>query len=127
MAENVTARPLLLLVEDEVQLVEALRANLEGEFEIEVAGNVDEACLLLGTRNFHVIVSDHMLPGKLQGVDFLELAMRQQPEAKRILMTGYLNPELLARSMSLARLSACLIKPVDMARLRQELRNAIGP
>ena len=127
MADEITARPLLLLVEDESQLVEALVANLSDEFEIEVAGNVEEAQLLLGTHAFHVIVSDHMLPGKLQGLDFLEQAMHQQPEAKRILMTGYLNPELLARSMTLARLSSCLIKPVDIARLRQELRNAIGP
>ncbi len=126
MADEITSRPLLLLVEDELQLVEALRSNLEGEYEIETATNVEEARLLLGTRKFNIIVSDHMLPGREQGLDFLEEAMHQQPEAKRILMTGYLNPELLARSMTLARLSACLIKPVDLVQLRQELHIALG-
>ena len=127
MADETTARPALLLVEDEGTLVDALCSNLENEFEIEVARNVEEALLLLASRKFHIILSDHMLPGKLQGLDFLETAMHRQPEAKRILMTGYLNPELLDRSVTLANLSACLIKPVDMVRLRQEIRTAIGP
>ncbi len=63
-----------------------------------------------------------MLPGKRQGLDFLAEAMRQQPEARRILVTGYLNPELLTRGTALVQLSACLVKPVDIELLRQTLR-----
>src|SRR5688572_766774 len=91
------ARPLLLLVED------------------EAAGTVDEARLLLGSRKYALILSDHMLPGRDQGLDFLVEALERQPAAKRILMTGYLNPDLLGRSVNLAGLSACLLKPVDMS------------
>jgi DNA-binding NtrC family response regulator len=119
-------RPLLLLVEDEATLVGALVANLENDYEIEVAGTADEARLLLGSREYAVIVSDHMLPGMAQGLDFLIEAMERQPAAKRILMTGYLNADLLGRSVTLAQLSACLIKPVDMAKLRQELQRALA-
>lgn len=121
-----SSRPPLLLVEDETTLVGALVANLENEFEIEVAGTVDEARLLLGSRKYAIILSDHMLPGKDQGLDFLVEALERQPTAKRILMTGYLNPDLLGRSVSLAQLSACLLKPVDMANLRQELHRALA-
>jgi two-component system probable response regulator PhcQ len=120
------SRPLLLLVEDEATLVGALIANFENEYDIEVAGTVDEARLLLGSRKYAMIVSDHMLPGKTQGLDFLIEAMERQPAAKRILMTGYLNADLLGRSVTLAQLSACLIKPVDIAKLRTELRKALG-
>jgi DNA-binding NtrC family response regulator len=127
MPEETQTRPALLLVEDEGKLVDALCSNLGNEFEIEVAGNVEEALLLLGSRKFQIILSDHMLPGMQQGLDFLEQALHRQPAAKRILMTGYLNPELLDRSVTLAQLSACLIKPVDMVRLRLEIRSAIGP
>lgn len=120
------SRPSLLLVEDEVTLVAALRENLEMEYEVEVAGSVEEARLLLNSRKFAVILSDHMLPGKEQGLDFLVEALERQPEAKRILMTGYLNPDLLGRSVSLAQLSACLLKPVDPPQLKQEIRRALG-
>lgn len=120
-----SSRPLLLLVEDEATLVGALVANLENDFEIEVAGTADEARLLLGSREYAIIVSDHMLPGEAQGLDFLIEAMERQPKAKRILMTGYLNADLLGRSVTLAQLSACLIKPVDVAKLRVELQRAL--
>lgn len=120
-----SSRPLLLLVEDESTLVGALVANLENDYEIEVAGTADEARLLLGSREYAIIVSDHMLPGEAQGLDFLIEAMERQPKAKRILMTGYLNADLLGRSVTLAQLSACLIKPVDVAKLRVELQRAL--
>ena len=120
------SRPLLLLVEDEAALAAAIVANFEGEYEIEVAGTADEARLLLGSRRYAVILSDHMLPGQAQGLDFLIEAMERQPSAKRILMTGYLNPDLIGRSVSLAQLSACLLKPVDIGQLRVELRRVLA-
>ena len=126
MSSVTPSKPSLLLVEDESLLAFTLSASLEDMFEIEVAGNVAEARALLSTRKFNLILSDHMLPGKQQGLDFLIEAMRQQPEAKRILMTGYLNPELLSRSSVLAQLSACLVKPVEISRLRKELDEALG-
>lgn len=126
MAESVQARPAVLLVEDEAQLVSLLRDQLDADYEIEVAGTVDEALLLLGTRRFAAIVSDHLLPGKEQGLDFLVEALQRQPEAKRILVTGYMNPELLARAVPLAELSACLMKPVGGAQLRQVLADVIA-
>ena len=127
MADDASAsRPSLLLVEDEVALAAALRENLEMEYEVEVAGTVEEARLLLSSRKFSVILSDHMLPGKAQGLDFLVEALERQPATKRILMTGYLNPDLLGRSVSLAQLSACLLKPVDPSKLKQELRRALA-
>jgi DNA-binding NtrC family response regulator len=119
-------RPVVLLLEDEAQLVAALCDNLADEFEIEVATSVEEARLLLGTRRFDLILSDHMLPGKAQGLDFLVEAMSRQPTARRILVTGYMNPELLARGRTLAQLSACLMKPVEMAQLRKVMRAVLA-
>jgi DNA-binding NtrC family response regulator len=126
MADEPKRRPVILLVEDEGALAGAVCANLDNEFEIEVAANADEALLLLGTRQFDAIISDQMMPGKKQGLDFLLEAMQQQPKAKRILITGYVNPDLLARSVPLAGLSACLIKPMSMADLRRALHTALG-
>ncbi len=126
METEASPRPLLLLVEDEAGLVDTLCANLAEQFEVVVAGTVAEARALFARQKFDIIVSDHMLPGKQQGLGFLMEALAQQPAVKRILMTGYLNPELLARSSALAQLSACLIKPVEISRLRKELDEALG-
>ncbi len=119
-------RPSILLLEDDIQLRSAMSDNLEAEFELETAANVEEAFLLLSTRSFDVLLCDQMVPGKKQGLDFLMEAQHRQPAARRILVTGYMNPELLSRSIALAGLHACLLKPVTMAELRKTLHTALG-
>ena len=123
---NPPARPTVLLVEDETELATMWRKVLEADFEIEMATNGEEAALLFAARPFDLIVSDHMLPGKLQGLDFLVQAMQQRPATRRVLMTGYMNPDLIARSISVAQLSACLIKPLKALDLRDEMFAALG-
>ena len=124
MADTPTRRPVILLLEDEAPLRSAICDNLSPDFDIETAANVDEAMLLLGTREFDALVCDHMVPGEKQGLDFLLAAMKQQPNARRLLITGYMNPELLSRSVLAAGLSDCLMKPVSSERLRQALWEA---
>lgn len=120
------SRPLMLLLEDESSMVAVIRDLLEPDFEIDVAGTVEEARLLLASRQYALILSDHMMPGEPQGLDFLIEALERQPSAKRILMTGYINPELHTRSIPLAQLSACLLKPLDLAKLRATVKAAIA-
>ena len=126
MSNESSPRPLLLILEDEPQLTLIICDLLGDNFDIETAENVDEALHLLKTKTFDLLLSDHMLPGKKQGLDFLMEAMERQPNAKRILMTGYLNPELLSRGTTMAGLSAVLLKPVDSVRLREAIRIALN-
>jgi len=66
-----------------------------------------------------------MLPGE-QGLDFLSRAMEMIPSTKRILMTGYTSPEFISRSMAIAGLSACLVKPVRASQIAAAIRNALS-
>ena len=126
MSNETTPRPVLMILEDEPQLTLIICDLLGDDFEIETAENVNEALSLLSKRKFDILLSDQMLPGKKQGLDFLMEAMEKQPDAKRILMTGYLNPELLSRGTTMAGLSAVLLKPVDSVRLKEALRMALN-
>ena len=126
MSNESQPRPRLLILEDEPQLTLIICDLLGDDFDIETAENVEEAQHLLKHKSFDILLSDQMLPGKKQGLDFLMEAMELQPQAKRILMTGYLNPELLSRGTTMAGLSACLLKPVDNVRLREALRMALN-
>lgn len=126
MSNETTPRPVLMILEDEPQLTLIICDLLGDDFDIETAENVNEALTLLGKRSFDILLSDQMLPGKKQGLDFLMEAMEKQPQAKRILMTGYLNPELLSRGTTMAGLSAVLLKPVDSVRLKEAIRMALN-
>jgi len=127
MAEEGTkARPLpaVLLVDDEPLLLDSLAQELQGSCRVTTAASAAEADLKLAARRYDVIVCDHMLPGE-QGLDFLSRAMELIPSTKRILMTGYTSPEFIGRSVAIAGLSACLVKPVRAAEIAEAIRAAL--
>ena len=122
---NESALPSLLVVDDESELTGFVRDALEGEFEVETAQSTAEADMHLGLRHFDVVLADHMMPGET-GLEFLMRSREHFPQMKRILMTGYLNPELISRAQNLADLSSYLIKPINMQQLRTAVFGALA-
>ena len=120
-----TAKPSVLLIDDEPNILELMRVGLERDFEIETAASAEEAALLTGTRLYDVIVCDQIMPGQ-NGLEFLMLSAERQPGSRRILLTGYINPELLSRAVPLAGLSACLLKPQHPNDLKLAILKALA-
>lgn len=117
-------RPVVLLVDDEQEMRRALELNLKEHFDVETAASASEAEMMLATRSYDVIVCDHLMPTE-EGLTFLTRARTQFPKVQRILMTGYMNPELLSRSTAVAGLAGCLMKPVPTADLIEAIRLAL--
>ena len=117
-------RPVVLLVDDEIPLREALRLGLEPDFEIESAGSAEEAEIMMASRSYDAVVCDHLMPGEA-GLDFLTRMQRLFPRTRRILLTGYMNPELITRSVAVAGLSDGLLKPMKAAQLAEAVRTAL--
>ena len=109
-------RPVVLIVDDEAPIRDVLTLGLSPHFDVEAARSANEADLMLATREFDVIVCDHLMPDE-EGLAFLVRARRQYPKIQRILLTGYVNPELLARSTEIAGLACCLMKPIAVDQL----------
>jgi thioredoxin reductase (NADPH) len=122
---NPTQKPVVLLVDDEIEICTVLELGLKDQCDVESARSAEEAELMLATRNYDVIVCDHLMPEE-EGIAFLTRAMRLFPKVRRILMTGYTNPELLARCTGLADLSGCLVKPVRAAEMMVAINQALG-
>jgi len=119
------ALPVVLLVDDEPLLLDSLGQELQGTCRLFTAASAADADLKLAARHYDVIVCDHMLPGE-QGLDFLARVMELMPSTKRILMTGYTNPEFISRSSAIAGLSACLVKPLRASDIAAAIRAAIA-
>ncbi|MFA5262768.1 MAG: response regulator [Opitutaceae bacterium] len=117
-------RSLVLVVDDENALNTLLTVTLSDAFDIETATSAEEAELLMASRSYDAIVCDHMLPGE-QGLDFLVRMSSRYPDTKRILLTGYINPDFLSRSIGVAKLSSCLLKPTKMEDLAAAVRKAL--
>ena len=122
---DLTRKPVVLLVDDEPEICNVLELGLKGQCEMESARSAEEAELMLATKTYDVIVCDHLMPEE-EGVAFLTRTMTLFPDVRRILMTGYTNPELLARCTGLADLSGVLVKPVRAYELMAAINQALG-
>ncbi len=121
---NLPVRPVVLLVDDEAAIRDVLVLGLRSHFDVEAASSTHEAELMLATRAYDVIVCDHLMPDE-EGLPFLIRARQKFPKVQRILLTGYINPELLSRSTELAGLASCLMKPVAAPDLIAAIRQAL--
>jgi CheY-like chemotaxis protein len=118
-------RPVVLLVDDEAAIREVLQLSLKAHFDVETANSANEAEMMMGTRSYDVVVCDHLMPDE-EGLAFLTRARTQFPQVQRILLTGYMNPELLSRSTSVAGLAGCLMKPVSAPELIETIRLSLS-
>lgn len=113
----------VLLVDDERPLLEMYVATLSPFFDLVTAENGPEAMQALRQRSFKVILADHVMP-RDSGLDLLAWSRMEFPRTQRILVTGYLKPEMLLRSVSEAAVFRTLTKPVPVAELVRVLQEA---
>lgn len=113
----------VLLVDDEQSLLDVFTAALSPSFEITTANTAREADFILQKKAFKVVVADHLMPGG-NGMNFLVRAREEFPHMQRVLVTGYMKPEMLLRSVNEAALFRYLLKPVSMAELMKVVTDA---
>src|ERR1019366_7889081 len=115
------ARAILLAVDDDVSVLEAvvqdLRRHYGAEYRIMRAASGQAALDTLAqlkTRQEPValLLSDQRMPG-ITGVDFLERSRELYPEARRVLPTAYADTEAAIRAINTARIHYYLNKPWD--------------
>jgi DNA-binding NtrC family response regulator len=109
-------RDSILVVDDEPPMLEVFAQALGTKFEVTTATSSREAEFLMRKKNFKVIVSDHLMPGG-NGMSLLVRAREEYPAMQRVLVTGYMKPEMLLRSVNEAALFRYLLKPVPLDEL----------
>jgi DNA-binding NtrC family response regulator len=122
-AGEVKPKDPVLLVDDEKPLLEVYAAALSPTFDVTTATNAREADFLLQKKAFKVVVADHLMPGG-NGMNFLVRAREEFPHMQRVLVTGYMKPEMLLRSVNEAALFRYLLKPVSMPELLKVVGDA---
>jgi CheY-like chemotaxis protein len=132
--ETVIVRPIVLLVDDEPAVLEALSAllapKLEPGFRVESAASAEEALELVGSAYtagsspVALVISDEKMPGQT-GTDLL-VALRQHPAHRnggRIIVTGYAGLASAQRAINDAEVDRYYPKPWNAER---DLLPAVG-
>jgi thioredoxin reductase (NADPH) len=115
------ARPIILAVDDDVNVLEAVVQDLRRQYGntyrvMRAAGGQTALDTLaqLKSRDEPValIISDQRMPG-ITGVELLERARDIYPDARRVLLTAYADTEAAIRAINTARIHYYLNKPWD--------------
>ena len=123
-ASSAAPRDAVLVVDDERPLLEVFAEALSTRFDVTTATSAREAEFILRKKAFKVVVADHLMPGG-NGMSFLVRAREEFPHMQRILVTGYMKPEMLLRSVNEAALFRYLLKPVPMLDLVNSVQEAV--
>lgn len=113
----------VLVVDDEAALSALYLEALSPFFEVDVASSAREAGFMLHKKTYKVLVCDHLMPGG-NGLSFLVHVREEYPNTQRVLVTGYMKPEMLLRSVNEAALYRYLLKPVSLPELVKTVQEA---
>jgi thioredoxin reductase (NADPH) len=115
------AKPILLSVDDDPDVLRAierdLRSHYGAEYRVIGSGNPEAALELLKqlqVRNDSValLLADQRMP-RMDGVAFLQEAMRIFPGAKRALLTAYADTNAAISAINQANINYFFLKPWD--------------
>ena len=113
----------LLIVDDEPGVLEGLRHLFRRRYRVLTAADGQAGLEALGREPVHVILSDQRMPG-MTGDAFLARARTVQPDAIRILFTGYADLQAVISAVNDGQIFRYLTKPWEPAELEAVIRQA---
>ena len=117
-------RPVIVYVDDEPMNLTVLEAALPSEWDIRTFDNPLKALDAMANINPWVVISDQKMPG-MNGVSFLEIIKKTNPNAIRVLVTGYSDEDLVVDSVRKAQISDYIRKPWDVDDLEHRVRKLV--
>lgn len=132
MTANITTQPnevlpdTIVCVDDEEPVLRALRRALSPlDVRIETFNHPQAALAFLKANSASVIISDMRMPS-ISGSEFLAEAFRLQPNAYRLLMTGYADHSSTVAAVNDGRIQHYLPKPWDNVALINAVRDGLA-
>ncbi|GAX44876.1 response regulator receiver modulated FAD-dependent pyridine nucleotide-disulfide oxidoreductase [Tolypothrix sp. NIES-4075] len=130
------AKPVILTVDDDPEVLQAVARDLRQEYgdrfrilRADSGAGALEALEQLKLRNQPValFLADQRMP-HMSGVEFLEQALSMFPDAKRALLTAYADTDAAIRAINTTKIDYYLMKPWDppQERLYPVLNDLLG-
>lgn len=116
----------ILVVDDEQNVLHALRRELHGTYEVEAYDNPEAALQRAASGDpFALVIADYQMPG-MNGVEFLKRCGALQPDAAPLILSGQADFEALAGAVNEVHIYRFLSKPWDAAELASTLAQALA-
>ena len=114
------------VIDDEPMVTQSIKnfLALETDYEVLVFNSPREAIDSLRDRPVDVVISDYLMPD-LNGIEFFLKLKEFQPQATRILLTGYADKENAIKAINDVGLYQYIEKPWENDDLKLIIRNGI--
>ncbi len=114
----------ILLVDDEPNVLKALSRLLK-KYHLSTAYSSEEALLMAEQHAFDLVITDYRMPG-INGVDFLILFKRLQPDAIRIVLSGFADLEGVQHAINEAEVFRFINKPWSNLEIINVVENGLA-
>jgi sigma-B regulation protein RsbU (phosphoserine phosphatase) len=118
------ARPRLLIVDDEPDMLDFLERVFRNEYQVTRATNADEALHELGQHKYAIVITDQKMP-HITGVQLLERIGERYPFLVKVLLSGFTDVPEIQRAVDRCGIHNYVVKPVDSEKLRAAIKEAI--
>jgi response regulator RpfG family c-di-GMP phosphodiesterase len=117
--------PKILYVDDEEINLELFELTFMNDFQVITAESAEEGLKLLkGNPDIHVVISDLKMP-VMNGLDFIKEVKRNSPEKVCMLLTGFMESEIMLEGFNKELIFRYLMKPWDRDELYDTLQEAL--
>jgi DNA-binding NtrC family response regulator len=126
MPEEQNAKSRILIVDDEDMILTSLRSFLELETDYEVVTflSAKEALKYVNGHKIDLVISDYFMP-EMDGITFLAKVKEIDPQATRIILTGYADKENAIKAINDVGLFQYIEKPWNNDDLKIVIRNGL--
>ncbi len=116
----------VLLVDDEEMVVTSIKSflMLETDYEVVSFTSPQKALDYVKGNKVDLVISDYLMPD-MDGIEFLAQVKDAQPEATRVLLTGYADKENAIKAINDVGLYQYIEKPWENEDLKLIIRNGL--
>lgn len=119
-----TEKGKILFVDDERQILIALRALFRAKYDVFIANSGDEALEIIRREHIHAVISDQRMP-RMTGAELLREVKKISPSTMRLLLTGYSDLKSIMDSINEGEVFRFINKPWDNAALQATVDSAV--
>lgn len=113
----------ILIIDDEPDTRDIFRRQLESDYQVETAGSAAEALAKLEQEDFHIALTDLVMPGE-DGIALLKQIKQEWPHISVMVISGKASIEMAVEAMKLGA-EEFIEKPVEDLDLLKLMINKI--
>jgi signal transduction histidine kinase len=118
------AKPCLLVVDDEPDLVQSVQDLLRFDYRVLGATRASEGLGIMAREAVHVVMTDQRMP-EMTGVEFLKRIKDTFPDTIRLLFTAYADLSAVTDAINQGNVYRYISKPLHPDELRGVLKQAV--